>query len=436
MRGNWTLSLVFASTLSACSSGGSNDGAVDGTADDGGPACFEPFPWEIEGSPGFRNVVSGVERPSTYGTDETYTTVAYGQVDSDVSNIYDYAVASKDHDTIYVYYGSSDTGLTVFDDVAPDSWDIGTGGVVDLALADLDDDDLNELIALTTNDEIVVWLGDDADPWFGGSPSTVDATHSNVATGHSQMIIDDFNCDGILDIVMPADDGAVIRYGRSTALLGGGSYHVDMNGEAAYELAIDDLDGDTQPDIVASTNAGEIYVLLGQCGTNPYPSYDAYDFDPGGVPSPNPHLAIVRMCSTMGADPGIAVASNRTVYVMCSDGDGDFTNVVEPHGEEDAGGLGLDYWWNTNMINPLSNEGVSAIATFGAYPEIVILSGRAIVRMNRSTCGFNTGWVQALSQPLNGGTQTLSHLELVPASNPANWRRVAVTGNLGLVILQ
>lgn len=435
MSADSTRLLVFVGSLVACSSGGSGGNAGDETADDGDPACFEPFPWEIEGSAGFRNVVSGVMRPYTYGADETFTTVAYGQVDSDVSIIYDYAVASEDRDTIYIYYGSIDTGLTVFKNATPDLWDIGTGGVVDVALADLDNDDLNELIALTTNDDLIAWQGDDADPWFSGSPTTIDAAHSNVATGHSQMAIDDFDCDGHLDVAMPADDGAVIRYGDSMALLGGGSYHVEMNGEAVYELAVGDLDGDDQPDIAASTE-GEIYVLLGQCGNNPYPSYDAHDFDPGGVPSPNPHLAMVRMCGETGGDFAIAVAFGESVYAICSDGTGNFTDVVEPHGEEDVGGLGFDYFWNADAESVPLTKAVGAISAFGTHPELVVLADHDIVRLNRSSCGYNTGWAQALSQPLRGGTQPLSHLELIPASNPSHWRRVAIAGNLGLMILQ
>jgi hypothetical protein len=438
MNSRWTSLLILTvGSLAACSSGGSGEGAGDETADDGGPTCFEPFPWEILGGPEFRNVVSGAQRPSSYGSDETFTTVAYGQIDSDPSIIYDYAVGSKDRDTIYVYYGSDDTGLTVFKNVAPTLWDIGTGGVVDLALADLDDDGLNELIALTTNDNIVVWRGDDAAPWFTGTPTTIDATHLTVATGHSQMIVGDFNCDGHLDIVMPADDGAVIRYGDSMTILGGGSYHADMNNKTAFELAVDDLDGDAQPDIVASTdNNGEIYVLLGQCGNNPYPSYDAYDFDPGGIPSPNPHLTVVRMCGTTGTDPGIAIAAGEAVYVMCSDGNGEFTNVTEPHGEEDSSGLGIDYFWNADPeAVPLTKE-ISAVAAFANHPELVVLAGRNVVRLNRSVCGYNTGWAQALSQPLYGGTQTLFDLKLVPSSNPTDWRRIAIAGNLGLMILQ
>jgi hypothetical protein len=436
MRFLSTSLLMLLVSLTACNSGGSGESSADETADDGGPACFEPFPWEIMGGPEFRNVVSGAQRPSSYGTNETFTTVAYGQVDTDAFSVHDYAVASKDHDTIYVYYGSNNTGLTVFRDAAPDTWDVGTGGVADLALADLDDDDLNELIALTTNDDIIIWRGDDASPWFTGSPTTVDATHSTVATGHSQMVVGDFNCDDHLDIMMPADDGAVIRYGASMTLLGGGSHHIDMNGKTAYELAVDDLDGDMQPDIVASTdNNDEIYVLLGQCGNNPYPSYDAYDFDLGGA-SPNPHVAIVRMCGAMGTAPGIAAAFGESVWMMCSDGTGNFDNVVEPHGDEDMYGKGLDYFWNTDVENLPAHYDVTGIAAFGEHPELIVLSEHGLTRLNRASCSYNTGWAQALTQKFYGGPGPLDHLELVPSTNPANWRRIAIAGDHGLQVLQ
>ena len=435
--GTW---LVGSALAVGCADDSGDEGGADETAGESGDPCFEPVPWEIAGAPDFKNVVSGVQKPPSYDQDETYTTVAVGLVDDPENDSrWDYAVASIDHSVIRVFYGSDDPGLTVFDDSPPELWAIGSGGVQDLALADLNGDDHNELIALTTGDELKIFPGDDESPWFRESITTRSATVSG-ATGHSQLIVDDLNCDDDLDVIMPADDGAVIRTGGGTGLLNGTTYTVDTDGDPTFALAVGDLDGSNPPDLVATTASpedGKIYVLLGDCNGNPYDEFDTYDFEVGGLASANPHVAIAYMCGTSGDEPGIAVAFGDAVYFLCSDGTGDFEDVQEPHGEEDATGQGFDYLWGLDEIG----GSVRALASYGDHPELITIAGNKPIRLTPAVCGVAFGRRLELSQAIRVTSaltlnQNLQRLRLVPGSKPTSWRRMAVAGQGGLQVLQ
>jgi hypothetical protein len=353
-------------------------------------------------------------------------------------------------DAAWIYRGAGNDGLRAFASATAFTKDIGTGTVVDVALADLNDDDRNEFIALTSEDELEIWVGNGTRQtgYSAASSTEIPATHGMAATGHSQMVIADLNCDDLPDVAMPADDGVVIR--RSDASLLDASQQ-EIDGVLVREIAIGDFDDNGSPDIVAATDEGDLRVVLngtGQsCGVfgveETYPLAGA-PFSPNGF-----NVAVGEVCPGHAGDAAIVAAWGGDVKALCGDGSGSFDNVLEPHGEEE---FGFDYVWSLAD----SNDKIRDVAVFPGHAEVFALAnaedaGENIFMLVPGTCGLRAdnptagenpflsrARIRPLSQPFDPGPPGgYSRLVLQPeTTSSATWRRALVAGNQGFYVLQ
>jgi hypothetical protein len=454
-RARWvTPVLWFLATGCPGGGGGGDEADVSTGSGGGGPACFDPFPWEIESAPLFRNVVTGVQKPSAWGANKHWTTMAYGHVNSSPTTTgccFDYVVASDSDPAISVYLGADQPGLNAFG-TGPSTRSIGTGGVVDLVLANVTGDGRNDLIALTTEDELEIFAGTSyTAPYFNATsvevPATAQSGMTVLATGHSQVVAADIDCDDVVDIVMPADDGVVVR--RSSGGVLNASEQL-FDGVPVMEIAIADLDSNGSPDIIAGTEDWDVRVALNGSGNDcgAFANPVLYPFGTGMAAPTALDVAAGHVCPGHAGDLAIVVGHHDQVKVWCGDGSGTFDDVDEPHGEDDE--HGFDYKWR---LSDGTLPTIRDIAVFPGHAEIFTLAvteaGRNVYMLAPGACGLWSDThdgdqgsaqerIRPLTQPLTAGQAgTIDRLILQPRTNSdTTWRRALVDGLWGLQVYQ
>jgi hypothetical protein len=429
-----------------CTSGGGGGGADESGTGDGGPACFERYDWEILSNPDFKNTISGVVQPASYGVinGPEWDSVAFGHIDPGgfAGCCLDYAVASSDRSEVYVYYGTGAPGLSVVQSETPQILDAGiSGNIEDLAIVDLDGDGRLEVVALTTSSVLVVWQGTTSAPWLDPMPLTVSASHTSggvAHTGHSQIVIADVDCNGVGDVLMPANGGVVIRR-NGRGLLDRAGF-VDL-GEDVREIAVADLDHDGDLDIGAATEVGDARVALHDACNNPFfGPEDTYAFSPPFNPIGRLNVAFGQVCPDHPNDNALLFSHGDDVMAWCGDGSGSFDNVQQTYASGSEEPTGIDYRWDVT-----TDEG-SLIADIAAYPgfqEVFVLgnvvpngthTGVGVVKLTPSGCGPQIAAARAVPVTLPGAMFG-KELLLQPATLGAStWDRLASAGGDGLQV--
>jgi hypothetical protein len=420
---------ALALLLLGCPGGddGGPGGTLDGTAGEGG--CIEPQLLDIlPSNPGFRGVTTGLAAPPS----APWRSIARGHVDdaaSATSCCEDYVLGSDASSTLSVVFGAAASGFTVFDDQPNVELDAG-GNVSDVALADLDGDDRNDLIALLEG-KITVRFGTEASPFFENGVTTFSTEFDNNALGRDQIATTDIDCNGALDLLLPSDGGVVIR-------LNDGSGQLSPSNPVTSPVALDwlatgDLDHDDDTDIVASASDGTVQVWNGDCN----------DFQPSGVhglPVPpgtyeDTRVALAVVCPSF-TSLGIVFSYGDTVDVYCGDGSGGFSDVQEAHGEETT--TGADFRWQPDTAFAAPRYADLAVAGAGSQQILGLdVQENTVVALVPSTCRYSSS-AHSITMPYPAALPSpLSRLVATP--NPSAfgaWERLSMVGGAGLQVIR
>ncbi|MDJ0973173.1 MAG: VCBS repeat-containing protein [Planctomycetota bacterium] len=184
-------------------------------------------------------------------------------------------------------------------------------GVLDLAVADLDDDDLFDLLALTEDGDLLVFRGDTPGTFLASSYAVV------LGTGTTRFELADVALNGFLDIVAISSTDLLVSINLSAGLALDMDLPVALPMESAVDLALADIDRDGDPDAVLAIGGTDSHVHIRLNtrldGANRFTETYAL------LPDPNDSNPFT---------PYDAVGSCDRIRVLDADVDGDFDVLV------------------------------------------------------------------------------------------------------------
>jgi len=211
--------------------------------------------------------------------------------------------------------------------------DNSDGGPVRVAVADLNDDGVPDLVGI---DSAAGELPGNVFVKLGKKPRGFGPFHYFSVGGcnPSSIVVGDLNHDNIPDLVV-ADTGCGNRYGHVAVLLGkgDGTFQKPVTygaGEGPYSLALADFNGDGNLDLAVSTVSG-VEVLLGK-GDGTFSAAKEYA---KGMDS----ISIVAADFNGDGFIDLAATENNNVIVLLGNGDGTFQPPVRFHVSDSAGQL-------------------------------------------------------------------------------------------------
>lgn len=188
----------------------------------------------------------------------------------------------------------------------------------DIELADLDGDEMLDLVATGERDSVLYWFKKNGPAW---DRTTID---DNIILPQG-IEIEDVDSDGTVDIILAASGENTVYWYKNDGAAGFIRNVIDDNIPSAMELEAADFDDDGDTDIVVitsdSSNAVALYINDGQESFERqflFGGHFAVDLEIGdwtgdGVPD------IIAGFNTRFADP------TRNVVLFTNDGNGDFT---------------------------------------------------------------------------------------------------------------
>ena len=187
----------------------------------------------------------------------------------------------------------------------------GIGAQQDIAIADLNEDGVQDLIIpLFIAEKLLVQLGDGAGNFTNGAEIPV-------ADNPYAITVFDVNNDGHQDVLSVGLNGASIRLGNGTGALSNGP---ELTLDGGGNVAIGDFDEDGNPDIVTaqSSSVQTIVVRLGD-GAGDFPGIKDFAFgQPGGS-------VLVGDFNEDGHEDLVISNNTTTMRFFVGDGAGNFT---------------------------------------------------------------------------------------------------------------
>jgi hypothetical protein len=285
----------------------------------------------LEINPNVSHVTSGVIFPG-----DKYEEIAVGNVVRAITSstcCQDYVIGGETEASVRLLLGGGSTtrGLTFLSSSADQlvtMADMGEG-IDDLALVDLDDDNDNDLVALTTNGELAQRLGNATSTPFG-SLNQYSAT-SGMVVGAGKLAVGDMDCDGDPDITVtaPASDAVLILFNNGSGAFN--SLEVFEVGESPVDVAVGNLDGNAPLDIVTINSDATMSIGIASTCERPRPEVeDPFEFanyyNPACMSSScidtveGASVEIFTACG--GSDNDIVIAVADSVLAFCNEGDG------------------------------------------------------------------------------------------------------------------
>ncbi len=175
--------------------------------------------------------------------------VELGDVNGD--GIRDLVIAEWSDNKITAYYGMNDSGSLWWEQTAVDSFP----NVRDVALADMDlDGDLDIVGAAVGSDQVWWW----ANGGSGFPPSWTSHIVLNSFNGAHMATPVDLDCDGDMDVAVAAFDGDEIAWVQNNNGVGSDwTKYTITTADGAHDLVAGDLDGDGIPDLAYSAYYGD-----------------------------------------------------------------------------------------------------------------------------------------------------------------------------------
>jgi hypothetical protein len=185
------------------------------------------------------------------GTDDTWS-IALGDVDGDGDLDIVAGNFNNDQNVVYLNDGDGTFGTS-------HNFGTGTDNTYSVALGDVDGDGNLDIVVGDIEGQNVVYLGD--------GDGTFDTTSHNFGTGFDDtgsVALGDVDGDGNLDIVVGNDEQNVVYLGDGDGTFDTTSHNFGTGTDCTRSVALGDVDGDGDLDIVAGNfNVGQNVVYLG-----------------------------------------------------------------------------------------------------------------------------------------------------------------------------
>lgn len=350
------LAAIALGVLAACSPGGGDDGSA--TAGDtaftttGEPV--ETFPTEGSASdsgfnPDFRRVLGGTT------VESAYTRVRVGQLDRvDATGCCaDYVLAGPAQNHVKILFGAPSRGLLFLADTPDQTFTMGpaTVGIDDIVVGDFDADGREDVLALRSDGIVGIRRGVGvAAPALVLSEQLIEVPLTTKHTrGRRSLALADLDCLGKPDLVAvsPADDHVVYALAVPGDVFSPAQVHATGAGTAPQQLAVGDVDGDGDNDIITGNSHGSASVLRNDCAGAFAPAVE-FPLFTKPFDTPGMQVAIGRMCigETTSHWPAIALGHADQVFILCGNSKGTFDAV----GEEPSADFGaaVDYIMDSN----------------------------------------------------------------------------------------
>ena len=270
---------------------------------------------------------------------------------------------------------SSDLRGVVFLDEEPDVLiDVGGSGVRDLALADVDEDGRNDLVALLTSGDVSVVPGIPSSPYFDEAASS---SFSPLTSGPT-IVVRDVMCEGHLDILLPTDGGFSLWEGDGAG--GFAPRPALATGYNARSADLGDLDHDalSSPDIVLGNDDGSVTLVRNDCQGN-FVVEETEQFLGASLNVPEMKVLLGEFCPEYSNELAVAAGASSygAVSVACGDGTGTILSIPGAYGgTTPVDTPETDYRW----------VGVQA-QTLGAWPDANLVQKQALYAMRETPAG-------------------------------------------------
>jgi hypothetical protein len=293
--------------------------------------------------------------------------------------------------------GSTERGLTFLDDRPTQAFAMAaTGdGIQDLALADLNNDGRNDLLAVTTGGQLGVRMGD-------GSAMHLGALNLfAIANGQllGRLAVGRLDCDDDVDVVAtaPNDAGIVIALQGNGGAFGAGAFLGTVPAEGDDEpgnpqdLAIGDLDGQGAPDVVTMNDEGTVTTFLRDgCGPGVTVTSTTVYTNVGDCPVNDPLSGCIPdtigshvipadvFCGTELSDVTVAFADR--VLTFCNDGDINAKLGTSGH---------ADHKWDVNGTTEPGSVQIGDINWWPTPTSLHVVVGPFVLRLTDPGTDFH-----------------------------------------------
>jgi hypothetical protein len=430
------LGCVFAAcyALGACNEGAGGSGADDSTGGaDGGP-CFEQLP-EIPppGNPEFLGTISGENMPNQRASRVASANIA--RVANDAACCQDFIVAGGTN-LVRVKFAAPYDGLTILADRADETISIGasTRTVLDLAVGDLNADNRNDIVVLRDDKQVVIARAVANPPPNGPYFAATTSITMNVGAVVPGTALDlgDVDADEDLDIFVTSTTDRVLWRKNN----GNGTFAGTINSAAGLttqNLVVANVNAGNQADVLVSGNSGN-FAYLRSTGAALAAPVVHQAWAPGSTTT-GMLIAAGRFCPGHATATAVAVGAFDIVRVACSDGAGEFADVLEPHGTQAPGnGVVADYEWDDSPgnVSQLLVKDLSVWTPPMGLSELhSLLEGNRVFWNSPGTCEYKSGSAIPVAK---WGAKTFTgmttHRE---ARGDGSWGAVSCAGSLGLL---
>ncbi len=435
--------LLACGISAGCVQGEGGSGA-DTTGGTDGP-CFENLP-EVPpaGNPDFVGTISGEAMPNQRATRVVSANIA--RTANDAACCQDFVVAGGTN-LVQIKFAAPRDGLTFLANRADESVSIGasTRSVLDLAVADLNGDNRNDLAVLRDDKVVVVALAVAAPPVNGpyfALTSVWPMANAGYVAG-SGLDLGDMDGDGDLDLFVTSTTTRILWRKNN----GNGTFAAASNSAAGLttqNIVMAQVNAGTQADALVSGSDGR-FAYLRSTGVG---FAAAAHHRVWAVPATTTGMLITagRFCPGHATAISVGVAAFDIVKVACGDGAGNFANVLEPHGMEEGLGAGggvvnylVDYVWDATPDTPVSTADIKDLAVWTPangvselYALYSGLQGFFAEWKVPGTCGF-----ESVGIPLaRWGTGTFQSMVVHrEARGDSSWGGISCAGSFGLLSL-
>jgi hypothetical protein len=420
-----------------CNGGGSGGTDPDTTGEgDGGPPCVEEYPdIHPSGNPEFAGVISGEDFSVTYNR-VVRANIARSATDGQCCQDY---ILSGSSEFVRIAFGASGTGLVRLADRADQTVSIGshTSTARDLAVADINSDNRNDILVLRSDGKIVVALGLSNPlvngPYFSGTSSYTTAASGITAT--NDMDLGDIDDDGDLDVVITATSNSVL-YLKNNGSGVFGTPGWKAAGLAPQRLDVGPVDGDDDADLVVSGNNGKFSYLEASGSSSVFATSTLYTMWGGSVTTTGMPIVLGKFCPGHSSDAAVVVGYYDGIRVACGDGSGDFASVVEPHGDTLLNNP-TDYMWE--LEGGQASNIIVDLALWEPHGELFVLDLHAYTHKIRwltpGLCSMSGGVVLPIAEWGDDGAFASLTVDR-NAKGDTTWATLSSAGAFGLTSVQ
>jgi hypothetical protein len=398
----------------------------------------EPEPQPVEMHPSLRKTHTGLQLDGT-----GYQQLAVGNVArpiGDPSCCQDVVLGGLMSPDVELFFGggSTERGLTFLDARPTQVYAMAApgDGIEDLALADLNGDGRNDLLAVTTGGHLGVRLGVASDTPLGELSSFAIGGGKQLG----RLAVGDLDCDGDPDVAAtaPSSGGLIIARQSNSGAFGAGVFvaTVPAEGKAKggnpQDVAIGDLDGTGALDLVSMNDDGTVTTFLrGECGSGlSVVSKTVYPDVGNCLPQLNTCLQNTIgshvltddvFCGTALGDVTVAFADRVLTY--CNGGDINAAIKL---------GAFADHRWDVNGTGKPSLVRIRDIHWWPDPATLHVLAGRYILRLTDPGTDFNGHFiVRVLGLIARGHPVELEMIRHADDGVPDWWQRVVWVSSEG-----